>query len=440
MITARAVVDYSFGVLSKTNISECKSLGLVSTISADLGNTVIFPSLIIGAALHVIAKEDIVNVNRMREFNLDCVKMTPSHWKALQTGENLFMPNKCLILGGEQFSEEILSYVRLSKGNCEVYNHYGPTETTIGKLIKRVDKSQDAARVTLGRPIGNNKVYVLNPDKQLCSIGLPGEICISGVGLARGYLNQEELSGVKFVNNPFNAGEKLYKTGDLGKWLPNGEIEYLGRIDEQVKIRGYRIELGEIEHALLKLDVISDAVVIVMDNQSNEKELVAYIVVKSEVNASVLTSMLRKLLPEYMIPASYVELEVIPLTLNGKVDKSSLPDPKIMGIISGVEYIAPRNEVEELITEIIAGILRKSKDQISIYDNFFDIGISSLGLMKLYASINEKMDSNLQAVSVFEFTSVSALAAYLTDGSQSGVATLEEESIAAEMDDMIDLL
>jgi amino acid adenylation domain-containing protein len=440
MITARAVVDYFFGVLNKTNISECKSFGLVSTISADLGNTVIFTSLLIGAALHVIAKEDIINVNKIREFNLDCIKMTPSHWKAWQTEERFFTPNKCLILGGEPFSEDILNYVRLSNGNCEVYNHYGPTETTIGKLIKRVDKNQDAARVTLGRPIGNNKVYVLNPDQRLCSIGLPGEICISGVGLARGYLNQEELSGVKFVDNPFNAGEKLYKTGDLGKWLPNGEIEYLGRIDEQVKIRGYRIELGEIEYALLKLDVIDDAVVIVKGNQSNEKELVAYIVVKSEVNASVLTSMLRKLLPEYMIPASYVELEVIPLTLNGKVDKSSLPDPKTMGIISGVEYVAPRNEVEELITEIIAGILGKSKNQISVYDNFFDMGISSLGLMKLYASVNEKMASNLQAVSVFEFTTVSALAAYLTDGSQPGVAVLEKENIAAEMDDMIDLI
>ncbi|WP_278248469.1 amino acid adenylation domain-containing protein [Niastella populi] len=440
MITSGAVVDYSFGILNETNISECKSFGLVSTISADLGNTVIFTSLLIGAALHVIAKEDIINVDKIREFDLDCIKMTPSHWKAWQTGERFFTPNKCLILGGEPFSEEILKYIKLANSNCEVYNHYGPTETTIGKLVKHVDKNQHAVRVSLGRPIGNNKVYVLNPNQQLCSIGLPGEICISGVGLARGYLNQEELSAVKFVNNPFKAGEKLYKTGDLGKWLPNGEIEYLGRIDEQVKIRGYRIEPGEIEHALLKLDVIEDAVVIVKENQNNENALVAYIVVKSEINAGVLTSMLRKLLPEYMIPATYVELEVIPLTLNGKVDRSSLPDPKTMGIISGVEYVAPQNEVEELITEIIAGILGKSKSQISVYDNFFDLGISSLGLMKLYASINEKMDLNLQAVSVFEFTSVSALAAYLTNGSQSAVAELAETNIAAEMDDMIDSL
>jgi amino acid adenylation domain-containing protein len=440
MITSGAVVDYSFGILNKTNISECHSFGLVSTISADLGNTVIFTSLLIGAALHVIAKEEIIDVNKMRESDLDCIKMTPSHWKALQTGERFFTPNKCLILGGEQFSEEVLKYVKLSNSNCEVYNHYGPTEATIGKLTKQVDKNQPIARVSLGKPIGNNKVYILNPNQQLCPVGLPGEICISGVGLAKGYLNQKELTGAKFVNNPFNAGERLYKTGDLGKWLPNGEIEFIGRIDEQVKIRGYRIELEEIKLALLKLDVIEDAVVTVKENQNNEKELVAYIVAKSKQQVNDLRSGLRKSLPEYMLPTIYVELDAIPITLNGKVDKDSLPDPLVMGINNGVEYVAPRNEAEEKIIEIIAGILGKNKSQISIYDNFFDLGISSLGLMKLYASINEKMASNLQAVSVFEFTTVSALAAYLTNGSQSGVAAFEEENIAAEMDDMIDLI
>jgi amino acid adenylation domain-containing protein len=440
MITSRAVVDYSFGILNKTNIRDCDSFGLVSTTSADLGNTVIYTSLLIGAALHVIAKEDIINADKMREFNLDCIKMTPSHWKALQTEECFFTPNKCLILGGESFSEEILKYVKLSKSNCEVFNHYGPTETTIGKLVKHVDKKQSAARVSLGRPIGDNKVYILNPSQQLCPVGLPGEISITGVGLAKGYLKQKELTETKFVNSPFAVGEKLYKTGDLGKWLPNGEIEFLGRIDEQVKIRGFRIELEEIKLALLRLDEVEDAVVIVRENQNNERELVAYIVVKAEVNTSDLRSKLRKSLPEYMIPASYVELDVIPLTLNGKVDKNTLPDPQIMSIISCVEYIAPRNEVEEKIIEIIASILRKPKSQISIYDNFFDLGISSLGLMNLYVSINKELSSNLQAVSVFEFSTVNALATYMISGSKFRVTELQVENIAAEMDDMIDLI
>jgi amino acid adenylation domain-containing protein len=438
MISSAAVVDYSFGILNKTNIRECESFGLVSTISADLGNTVIFTSLLIGAALHVIAKADILDADKMREFDLDCIKMTPSHWKALQTDERIFTPNKCLILGGEPFSEEVLRYVNLSNSNCEVYNHYGPTETTIGKLIKQVDKKQPTARISLGRPIGDNKVYILNQHQQLCPVGLPGEICIGGVGLAKGYLKQNELTGVKFVNNPFAVGEKLYKTGDLGKWLPDGEIAFLGRIDEQVKIRGYRIELEEVKLALLQLDLIEDAVVIAKENQNNEKELVAYIVVRSKITKSDLRSMLRKSLPEYMIPTSYVELKTIPLTLNGKIDKNCLPDPQTMDIHSGIEYIAPRNEVEEKIIEIIAGMLGKPEHQISVYDNFFDLGISSLGLLNLYVSINKKLGSNLLAVSVFEFSTVSALAAYVINGSTSEVPELKQENIAAEMDDMID--
>ncbi|WP_202704236.1 non-ribosomal peptide synthetase, partial [Flavobacterium sp. UGB4466] len=440
MITSRAVVDYAFGVLDKTNISTCKSFGLVSTISADLGNTVIFTSLLIGAALHVIVKEDIIDAHKMREFDLDCIKMTPSHWKALQTSEDVFMPNKCLILGGEPFSEEIIKYIKRSVSTCEVYNHYGPTETTIGKLINKVDKSQNVARVALGRPIGNNKVYILDANQQLRPVGLPGEICISGVGLAKGYLNQKELTKEKFINNPFVVGELLYRTGDLGKWLPNGEIEFIGRIDEQVKIRGYRIELEEIKLALLKLDVIEDAVLIVRENQNNENELVAYMVTKSEQNGNDLRARLRKTLPEYMLPAYFVVLQSIPLTLNGKVDKDSLPDPLIAGIDNGVEYIAPRNEVERKIIEIIADILGKNKSQISVHDNFFDLGISSLGLMKLYVFIHKELNSNLQAVSVFEFTSVSTLATYLINGVQSNVAVLAKSSIASEMDDMIDLI
>ncbi len=440
MITSRAVVDYSFGVINKTNIKECASFGLVSTTSADLGNTVIYPSLLTGGTLHVIAKEDIIDVDKMREFNLDCIKMTPSHWKALQTDNRSFTPNKCLILGGEPFSEEILKYVKLSNNNCEVFNHYGPTETTIGKLIKHVDRNQSTARVPLGRPIGDNKVYILNPNQQLCPVGLPGEICISGVGVAKGYLKQNELTEVKFVNNPFAVGQRLYRTGDLGKWLPNGEVVFIGRIDEQVKIRGYRIELEEVKLALLKLDGIEDAVVTARENQNNEKELVAYIVTKSDQNTNDLRYMLRRFLPEYMIPVYYVALEAIPLTLNGKVDRSCLPDPETAGIVSGVEYTAPQNAVEEKIVEIIAGILGKPESQISIYDNFFDIGISSLGLMNLYISINKELGSNLLAVSVFEFSTVSALAAYVINGAKSKVAELKEENIAAEIDDMLDMM
>ncbi|MFT5822225.1 MAG: amino acid adenylation domain-containing protein [Crocinitomix sp.] len=449
LVSRKAVVDYYYGILDQTNMTACSSFGLVSTIAADLGNTVLYAALLTGGSLHIISKEDIMNANKLRDFELDCIKMTPSHWKALQTEEDLFIPIKCLILGGEPFSEEIKSFLKAKSASCEVYNHYGPTETTIGKLIKQIDLSKDEP-ITLGKPIGNNQVYLLNENQQLSPIGVVGEISIGGAGLANGYLNQESLTIEKFIKNPFAEDSKLYKTGDLGKRLTNGEIAFVGRIDEQVKIRGYRIELGEIENALLKQEQILNAAVKVWDVQAEnysdgngmngEKKLAAYIVSNTEQNSSELRAELRKILPEYMLPSSFVKLDKLPLTPNGKVDKKALPDPLGLGVESGVKYVAPRNNIEEEIIEIISYIVGKPKTQIGIHDNFFDLGISSLGLIKLYNSINQKLNVNLHVISVFEFSTVDALATYIFDGPVVGVSELNEEDVSSDMDEMIDLM
>lgn len=446
--TLKGITDYTLGVIDKTNIQDCKTFGLVSTIAADLGNTVIFPALLTGGNLRIIAKEDLLSINKLSEFNIDCIKMTPSHWKALQTNDRYFTPNTCLILGGETFSTEILNYLKRAQTNCQVYNHYGPTETTVGKLIFKIDDQKNYTEIPLGKPIGNNKVYVLNDNLQLCPIGVTGEICISGIGVARGYLSQDNLADNKFLINPFNPDEHLYKTGDLGKWLSSGEIVFMGRKDDQVKIRGYRVELGEVEGALLKQEGILDATVKVWNHQDNEEtngansenKLVAYIVSKKEQNSTDLRAGLRKILPEYMLPASYVELESLPLTSNGKVDKNVLPNPNNIAVLSGTEYIAPRNEIEERILEIISYIVGKPENQISVFDNFFDLGISSLGLLKLYNSINDKLNVNLQVVSVFEFSTVSALSSYISDGSKVDTTLSNVEDVSNDMDEMIDLM
>jgi amino acid adenylation domain-containing protein len=450
--TLMALTDYTLGVIEKTNIEDCQTFGHVSTIAADLGNTVLFPALVVGGELRIIAKEDIINTVRLQEFNLDCVKMTPSHWKALQTKEHFFTPNKCLILGGETFSSEILNYFKVQEPNCQIFNHYGPTETTVGKLILKVDVRKNYAEIPLGQAIGLNKVHVLNSNLQHCPIGVTGEICISGMGLAKGYLNQEDQTNLKFVNNPFNPDEKMYKTGDLGKWLNSGEIAFVGREDDQVKIRGYRIELGEVEEALLKLDEISNAAVKVWKHENDaeidrhvvteegENKLVAYIVSKTEQNTAKLRSGLRKILPEFMLPSSYVQLDFLPLTSNGKVDKGYLPNPKGLAVLSGTEYIAPRNEIEVSIIEIISYIVGKPENQISVYDNFFDLGISSLGLMKLYNSINSKLNVNLQVVSVFEFSNVSALASYVAKGAKQETEEIIIEDVSNDVDEIMDLM
>ncbi len=440
MISSKSLVDYSFGVLSKTNMRECATFGLISTIAADLGNTVIYTSLLIGASLHILAKEDIIQVNKLRAANLDCLKITPSHWKALQADEEVYIPNKCLILGGEQFPEEIVEYMKVGKITCNVYNHYGPTETTIGKLIKHIDITEKDFKLSLGKPFGNNQVYILNTEQRLCPIGITGEICIAGDGLAKGYLNQDELTRVKFIKNPFKEGTHVYKTGDQGRWLTDGSIEFMGRKDDQVKVRGYRIELGEIEQALLKHKQIEEAVVIAKDNQNKEKELIAYYISSTEQNTSEIKSFLKETLPEYMLPAYFVQLEKMPITTNGKIDRKLLPDVNEHSVSNAVEYVAPRNKIEEKIVEAITDILGKPKDHIGIFDNFFDLGMSSLGLIKLYTSINKELKSNLNAVSVFEFSNVATLTEYIHNKSSGIVETESENNISNEMDEIIDLM
>ncbi|MGB3468632.1 MAG: amino acid adenylation domain-containing protein, partial [Cyclobacteriaceae bacterium] len=424
MITQSALVDYTYGILERTNMADCATFGLVSTLSADLGNTVIYPSLLTGGSLHVIAKEDILDVEQMRSMNLECLKMTPSHWKSLQTEDRPFAPNKCLLLGGEPFSEDILNSVRLIESTCEVYNHYGPTEATIGKLVKHVDRSNESGKVSLGTPIGDNQVYILNEFHQLVPVGVGGEICISGAGLADGYLNSPELTSEKFVDNPFQTGALLYKTGDLGRKLPNGEIEFLGRIDEQVKIRGYRIELGEIELSLQNLEEIEDGVVIAYANQNDEKELVAYIVTEATLNASVLRSSLRKHLPEYMLPSSYVVLTSIPLTPNGKVDRASLPDPRGLELPGGDEYIAPRNEIEVKLESIWKKILQL--DRTGVEDNFFVLGGDSLNMIKLSNEYWKELSVKLPLKDFFEHTTIASQAELIKSQNNADFVKIEE--------------
>src|SRR5690606_25594428 len=212
---------------------------------------------------------------------------------------------------------------------------------------------------------------ILGEAGQLCPIGVTGEICIAGAGLAKQYLNNPALTAQKFIPNPFRPGTLMYRTGDLGRWLPQGEIQYMGRKDEQLKIRGYRIEPGEIENALqAHLDIVS-AIVDATANKNGEKELVAYIVGRASLQVADLRSHLAALLPAYMLPAHYVQLDAIPLTTNGKVDKSMLPDPAGAST-SAATYVPPTNDTEQLLANIWQDIL--GKERVGIKDNFFDLG------------------------------------------------------------------
>jgi len=275
-------------------------------------------------------------------------------------------------------------YHEIYKANkTDLINLYGPTEAA---EVTYFDATADPFNsiVPIGKPIDNFTIYILGKNNSLLPISIPGELCIGGEGLARGYQNRPELTAEKFVDNPFKPGERMYRTGDLARWLPDGNIEFLGRIDHQVKIRGFRIELGEIESRLLELEQVKEAVVLAKDDDSGDKYLCAYIVSNTELNVSDIRTSLSATLPDYMIPSYFIRIDSIPLTSNGKVDRRSLPEPE--GVV-GTEYIAPRNAEEMALTEAFNAIL--GIEQVSISDDFFALGGDSIKAIRIISKLRE---------------------------------------------------
>jgi amino acid adenylation domain-containing protein/non-ribosomal peptide synthase protein (TIGR01720 family) len=286
------------------------------------------------------------------------------------------------VSAGEPLSESLLQDWH-NKTGISLFNYYGPTETSIYVLGYQTDSSDNS--VHIGKPLPNTQAYLLDNTHHLVPFGSIGEICIGGVGLARGYLNREDLTKEKFITNPYNPSERLYRTGDLGRWREDGNLEYLGRIDDQVKIRGYRIELGEIEQAISSHKASGQAVVIARAiNNATDKELIAY--TTGEATAEELKSYLKERLPSYMVPNYYVKLESIPLTSNGKVDRKALPDPEGTGMQQAT-YIAPTTETEKQLVEIWSEVLRAKEEEIGLESDFFALGGDSIKAIQIVARL-----------------------------------------------------
>lgn len=406
MIEHRALTDYHTGLLKATNIRSCSSFGHFSTIAADLGNTIIYTALLIGAAVHIFPTSGIVDPG----IQLDCIKIVPSHWKSLQTDVSAFVPVKTLIFGGEQLTADVITQALLQRPGLTIYNHYGPTEATIGKLVCCVSDMPDDT-VALGRPFGNNRVYILNEQQQLRPKGVNGEICIAGTGLARGYLNRQELDAEKFIADPFYKGERMYRTGDTGRWLEDGRILFAGRQDTQVKIRGFRVEPGEIEHALRQLPAIDTALVIVSEDQAGDKHILAYLKGKATIDIAAVRQELSETLPAYMIPGYFIPIETIPLTPNGKVDRKLLPVPEALYEGRGTTYTAPGTEVEKTLVDIWSDALGIEPGKVGIHDNFFNLGGHSLKAIRIMLRIHESFKVKLDMSLFFEDLTITALAA-----------------------------
>ncbi len=319
---------------------------------------------------------------------------------------NMFDSISYLLIGGEKLSEKHVNMLRAVNNSTHLINGYGPTENTTFTTTYEIKECMD--QIPIGRPIANTQVYVMN-GHEVCGIGMPGELCTSGDGLSNGYLNNPQLTAEKFEANIFGEGN-MYHTGDLVRWLPDGNIEYLGRIDQQVKIRGFRIELGEIEATIRKSDTVKDVAVVLKEKLDNEKYICAYVVTKKGDDASGLKSELRKTLPEYMIPAKIVQLNELPLTINGKLDRRRLPE---VDFTEDTEYIAPRNELENTVARIFADILNIEK--VGVTDNFFELGGHSLRATRLINRIEEVAGAKVSLKDIFVYPTVEMLCSLISE-------------------------
>ncbi|MFH6996197.1 amino acid adenylation domain-containing protein, partial [Flavobacterium sp. FlaQc-48] len=323
-----------------------------------------------------------------------------------------------VVSGGDKINTKVVNTFIARLGNrylISLHNSYGPTENTIDSTIYRFENDIEYTAIPIGAPVGNSEVYILDEAHCLVPIGLLGEICVSGDGIARGYLNKPLQTAEKFINHPFRSGEKLYKTGDIGRWMPDGNVEFMGRKDDQVKIRGHRIELGEIEQTLLKLGEVKKAVVLVKVDKNSNKRLVAFLELTEEINTEDLRIQLSKTLPKFMIPNQFIQLEAIPFTSNGKVDKNALPDPDDSEL-SNKEYAAPRNQTEVQLVEIWQNLL--GLEQVGIHDNFFELGGHSLLATRLVSMIRKDLMIEVSIREVFEHTTISELEAHLSAQSE----------------------
>ena len=456
-IEHRNIVNYVLGAAECFHFNRGMNHAMVSTIAADLCNTAIFPVLATGGCLHIISQERAQSHAMLSEYfereKIDVLKIVPSHLAALQAAGNAqqVMPRKRLILGGETLYLSWIGQLRALSPNCEIYNEYGPTETTVGVLAYHVGSQLPgtlSGTLPSGRPLANSRIYILDGHGQPVPVGVTGELCIGGRGVGRGYLNRPDLTAEKFIPDPFGSDPsgRLYRTGDRARYLPDGNIEFLGRVDHQVKIHGYRVELGEIERAIREQQGVRDVVVTANEDELGSKELVAYVVPKRAnqpfwaaglrlvrqqpagghirrlpsvdeeiLTPTILRKFLKEQLPHYMIPSVFVLMEKLPLTPNGKIDRKSLPAPAASAEVPS-EYIAPRDSLEQSLADIWAKVLKM--ERVGIHDDFFDLGGHSLLAVRVIAEFEKLSDRRLPLAMLLQAPTIAGVADLLRSESR----------------------
>ncbi len=409
------LVNFLIAMQREPGLSAGDTLLSVTTLSFDISGLELYLPLISGARLVLVSSETAADGQKLRQgletSGATVMQATPATWRLLIAanwrGNSAFK----ILCGGEALSAGLAASLLERCG--ELWNMYGPTETTIWSTCERI-RSADQV-ITIGRPIANTRVYILDKQGQPAPIGVPGELYIGGEGVARGYLNLPELTAEKFAPDPFNGASeaRMYRTGDLARFLPDGRIDFMGRIDNQVKLRGFRIELGEIDAVLAQHVAIRQAVVVVREDTPGDKRLVAYLTVHSLApSVSELRVHLHEKLPEYMIPSLFVFLEELPLTPNGKIDRRALPVPEASRPDLITSYVAPQTETERAIAQIWQEALKV--ERVGIDDNFFELGGHSLLVVQIHQQIGEQFPADLTIAQMFQYPTVRTLAQYLS--------------------------
>ncbi len=427
-IKHHSVVNFLNSMAETPGLTKEDILLAVTTISFDIAGLELYLPLSVGAKIVLVSNETASDGKALLELlhqsGATIMQATPATWQLLlaaQWQNNLGLKILC---GGEALPRKLAQ--QLQEKSSSLWNMYGPTEATIWSTIHRVNEiytGEDYTPVSIGRPIANTEIYILDSHLQPLPIGIPGELYIGGEGLAKGYLNRPDLTVERFVDNPLDPSKKIYKTGDKAKYLPDGKIEYLGRIDNQVKIRGFRIELGEIESVLDRYPNLEKSVVIALEDENSQKTLVAYIVSHSEKtpNITELRNFLQEKLPSYMIPSSFVFLEAFPLTPNGKIDRRALPKPNITRENLAKAFIAPRTPTEEIVAGIWAELLAL---EVGMEDNFFELGGHSLLATQVISRICQAFSIELPLRVLFESPTIAELSTIIEKTNQTDLTTI----------------
>ncbi|WP_344681211.1 amino acid adenylation domain-containing protein [Saccharopolyspora taberi] len=423
VVEHRNATSYLVGITERFRLEPGDHYGLLQPLAVDSCLTVLIPALGHGGTLHVLGRDQSLDpdavLEHFRRHPIDVLKIAPSHLAALLDAVPSpdLLPRKILALGGEASQWDWIrgTVAPLAGEDAEVSIHYGPTETTVGVLTNPVDPDEvpRGPLVPLGRPIANARVHVLDQAGEPVPVGVFGDIHIGGATVARGYLNRPDLTAERFVPDPFGDGERLYRTGDLGRRLPDGRLEFAGRIDHQVKIRGYRIELGEIEAVLERHESVRQAVVVARESVRGDKELVAYVVPgeTAECAEDELRRFLEYWLPAHMVPGAVVVLAALPLGPQGKVDLRALPEP---GPARDAEPSRePRNQVERQLAEIWEEALGTAP--IGIDDDFFALGGHSLLAVRMMGLVRDRLDAAVPLAALFRKPTIAHLASMLEE-------------------------